>query len=1402
LQTGHEVSGFHRDAGAGDTIYPGDIDTVDEYESFWVEDHQAEEAGFYDRTQEEQGVYRITKEVALRKYKAGEDIGLGTRQTDGRFIVSRVRQGQDDLAGFIERNSQFYLFSVPPKEGTPNQVWGFDVTEQLKEGATQGFPMYQTPDDFDKGAIHFPKNQVWGFDVTEQLKEGATQGFPMYQTPDDFDKGAIHFPKQDPFEEVEAVIQLLEKADPSTFIHEVGHLFTEQLIRDSIQAGADPQTVADAQTALNHMGWEGTAEEWLRAPTAERRPGHELMARSFEKYMMEGHAPTPELQTLFTQIRRFLLGVYRYLNSIDAEINDEVRQMFDRMLVAENKIAEAQSTYNPMFKTAEEMGFSQGEWERYQRSHSDAVNRAEESAMAEVAKDIKRIRTAERKKVREEVEAEVMKDMANQARFYLTKGYMYGQEKPTDAKPIKLSKQYMKDVYGNEPWKEWKSLGNWFYSDKEGVNPEEVAELFGFASPADMINQMVANGNPEKLIDAHTNIIMEELYAELNTPDKIAQAAYDAVHGDRRAEFLALEAKALGKKTGRTPTPWQTARAIAKQMMGRKQVREAKAWSFLRNERKYADLAMRAAAAGKYDEALDHKQTQMLNHALYMEARQVEQQIPKLVKLMKRLEKKKKGRKNLDREILEQIDQRMDAIKAAHPDYDFRNAEVDLVLGYYDELKSLDHRARKTFKIKIGEDKRIYTEVREELIKSAGENWGKKEIDNKILVAKMKEQFPDWAKNVWAEHLKPEFLFELLDGGAKRGLWWRAMFEDIAEAENREQIMHEDAVNKLQTIWSRYTERERGAMHLNRQKYELLGNREFSKAQLISMALNMGNEDNVNRILNGADAKKEGWTREGIMEVLEDQLTDRDWDTVQMIWDLVDSYWNDIEINGVKYEGIASHEFRVNGTVPEKVQASPITLSNGRVLRGGYFPIKFDSKRSVRQQEIESLNELVAGGSVHAATAQGHVKERVGGAGKDVLFDLNHHGVHIAKVIHDLTHREAVMKVNRLLNDREVTRIIDETAGVHVKDGLQTWIARVAGEVQVPPAARSWEFLLRHLRGTTTIMNMGVKFTTAWVQILGYSQSWEEVGFMRANSAMVRHIWNPESYRIADEKSVFIRNRAKTLDRDIHDTLKNVGHITALDKIQKVMFAHIAFMDRVVSVPTWWAAYEKAMEGGASEKEAVSAGDQAVRMSQGSGSPKDLANIQAGPEGKRALTMFYSYFNLLFNLLKRSSKRFEATPEGMARASLSFLYLVVIPATVSELMMGKSPEEDDEEAWKWYAKRIGAYPFMSLVGVRDVANYMVTDYGYSPTPIVQGLEEITRAADKQIEAVIDISTGEAELIDTISDDKFAKSLMFGLGYVFGLPGRQMYISWSNTQALLEGEELSWDEWMQLRKHKQ
>ena len=59
---------------------------------------------------------------------------------------------------------------------------------------------------------------------------------------------------------------------------------------------------------------------------------HERFARSFEAYLRDGNAPTPELRGAFQMFKEWLTAIYRQLTDLNVTMSPDVKAVFDRLL--------------------------------------------------------------------------------------------------------------------------------------------------------------------------------------------------------------------------------------------------------------------------------------------------------------------------------------------------------------------------------------------------------------------------------------------------------------------------------------------------------------------------------------------------------------------------------------------------------------------------------------------------------------------------------------------------------------------------------------------------------------------------------------------------------------------------------------------------------------------------------------------------------------------------------------------------------------------------------------------------------------------------------------------------------------------------------------------------------------
>lgn len=144
--------------------------------------------------------------------------------------------------------------------------------------------------------------------------------------------------RQDPnlgsYKVAEHLITLFEGANKSTVVHELGHHFLETLKHFAMKPGA-PARVTEM--------WETARQEFAIPESGDiGRASHELNARSFERYLATGEAPSIALRGVFEKFRTWMLEIYKDIqNILGSKMNPEVKALFDKMLATDEEIAAA-----------------------------------------------------------------------------------------------------------------------------------------------------------------------------------------------------------------------------------------------------------------------------------------------------------------------------------------------------------------------------------------------------------------------------------------------------------------------------------------------------------------------------------------------------------------------------------------------------------------------------------------------------------------------------------------------------------------------------------------------------------------------------------------------------------------------------------------------------------------------------------------------------------------------------------------------------------------------------------------------------------------------------------------------------------------------------------------------------
>lgn len=1302
----------------------------------------------------------------------------------------------------------------------------------------QGIFANLSPEDFKKTEV------VHSLDITPAMRESVSQGQPLFQAQLGGDaRGQVRFGA--------GIINLdlFRGADRSTVIHEFSHIWLKTMsgmyetLKSKPPESLTPiqqQFIKDAEATLGFLGVTSFAEI--------QTEHHEKWARAGEAYFMEGRAPSAELRGAFARFRAWLIRIYRQARNLGVELTDDVRGVFDRLLASQEAIDAARRDVDvkPLFENAKEVGMSDAQAERYARAVSEAELEAEDEMANRVMAEMRREETKAYVKRRAEIEAEVAKEVDQRkeqiALSVLQRGTLpNGDQLPPEMPPIKLSLKAIRDIYGEghldmlpEPL---------VYSRTGGSTPDEAAVLFGFRDGKELLDTLETMGSRADTIQQETDA---RLKAELGDPldeSRLIVAAVDAVHNDKRAQVMKMEMEHLVSKelasfkdvvrrvTRPVPSVEQL-RHEAREIILDKTFRDLQGTSGLTLQYKRAESrasreAVELMLKGDFQGAFDAKLRERMNHELYRAAAEARDKIDDIAGYMAGFQnddvRARIGKAGGD--YLDQIDALLER-------YEFKRrvsvAELDRrrsLLAWRDEQIKNGYDVQISDKL-LNEARRVsYKEVPyDELLEMAGlvENiehlsgLKNKLLANKrartldeardLLVSSLKANFkvhdsaPDLNDQISgrvgekvsefvASHRKIEFIAEQIDG-KPLGPAYDLLVKPFLEAAGVEEARWRDAAQRTRDIFSVYPKEERALWYQKKVDIPGIGQSVY-KPVVLAIALNQGNPYNQEAFLaglRGLGGQYATWTQDHVMAVL-NSLDARDIQVVNDVWQLINSLWPDIE----------SLEKRVHGLAPEKVRGVPMKVKNG-TLNGGYYPIRFNTHLSSRQEQLQErgdVEDLFGGQWAKAMTEHGFAKERTNTGGKALRLDLGVFTEHMNNVIHDITHREAVIDVWKIITDPEVQGMMERTLGRAGYKQFRPWVRAVAGEKAMSDL-RALDPLLRRIRTGATVVNLGYKLSSALVQTLGYTLTTNKIGPKYAMVGLKKFFSNglnfQKTFNEIAEMSPEMRDRLSNYDRDVRDAMRrlniasqkrgwaSVAEYYASGAYESFFYA-VGMMDLATSIPTWLGAYHRAMDGHTrgvklgDHARSVEYADKIVRTTQSANRVMDLAQVQRGSELWKLFTMFYSQMSIQFNTFYNEFADFAKTKD--VKRFAAFALVAWFGQQVLEgVIRGRGPDDDDE--WfQWMISEGLSFPLETMIFARDIVSGMKR-FGYEPSPAFQAFENISRIG----RSVGKMATGDKD--DVTRGD--LRAMIDTVGYFAGLPTRQVWQTLEYFTDWLTGEE--------------
>ena len=476
----------------------------------------------------------------------------------------------------------------------------------------------------------------------------------------------------------ERIISIFKTADRSTFLHEMGHVFFDDIQKLASMDNA-PKQLLDDWNALKE--WSG----WVDGENVDNTKAHEKFARGWESYLRSGEAPTKGLQRVFRQFSKWLTRIYRSVQRLGGEVPSDIKDIMARMIATQDDIENYahEQALEQFENTKLYQQLSESEQARVQGYIADIKEKAKERVMRKYMKELDNRPIKEWEEVKDDIQAAIEKRLIEEYPIYkehqrymaLGDGALENTQYRTIEGLEKAEREEAGSTYDEAVAQEMENARNEFVNDPNaGKSNQEIAEEMLLSNQG----QMELTQEEARLIKAHTNKDLAknwELLSKLqkldpnseNLDEELKPIEKELTKAEHIKKDHARVAQELGSVSKELDTAQERIENLKAQLQERidavRAIRDGgfgtipKFMERAKNElgdltlsqasqyKKYQNQAVRdgkkadsALAVGKVDEALYAKQSQMLNQARARVAFENSKAIKKLrVKLLDQL---------------------------------------------------------------------------------------------------------------------------------------------------------------------------------------------------------------------------------------------------------------------------------------------------------------------------------------------------------------------------------------------------------------------------------------------------------------------------------------------------------------------------------------------------------------------------------------------------------------------------------------------------------------------------------------------------------------------------------------------------------------------------------------------
>lgn len=303
----------------------------------------------------------------------------------------------------------------------------------------------------------------------------------------------------------ERIISIFKTADRSTFLHEMGHVFFDDIQKLASMDNAPKQLLDDWNTLKE---WSG----WVDGENVDNTKAHEKFARGWESYLRSGEAPTKGLQRVFRQFSKWLTRIYRSVQRLGGEVPSDIKDIMARMIATQDDIENYahEQALEQFENTKLYQQLSETEQARVQGYIADIKEKAKERVMRKYMKELDNRPIKEWEEVKDDVQVAIEKRLIEEYPIYkehqrymaLGDGALENTQYRTIEGLEKAEREEAGSTYDEAVAQEMENARNEFVNDPNaGKSNQEIAEEMLLSNQG----QMELTQEEARLIKAHTN---------------------------------------------------------------------------------------------------------------------------------------------------------------------------------------------------------------------------------------------------------------------------------------------------------------------------------------------------------------------------------------------------------------------------------------------------------------------------------------------------------------------------------------------------------------------------------------------------------------------------------------------------------------------------------------------------------------------------------------------------------------------------------------------------------------------------------------------------------------------------------------------------------------------------------